>query len=242
MYEFNSIQEALNYIFEDKNITIINIPGSPHPWFIVDEIRNVLEYAKNNNTEFTRNLNFRDEVLAVLNIHDLRDLEGHTMNDGVTSRLCDINLYRPTIMIISLPGLFELLVKSRMPKAKEFQHWLYFIVLPTLYHNPQLVNQINDLNKELADLKFALQNVTKMGTEYQIETYRLRRNYNDLADKHNNLVNGYNTLSGTNRFISNKYAKLEEDYSKLQDVCDNLLEQLPSDMNQEEDYVYTLSV
>jgi len=52
---------VLSYIFEDKNITIINIPGTPHPWFIVDEIRNALGYIRN-------------EVLGVLNIHELRIL------------------------------------------------------------------------------------------------------------------------------------------------------------------------
>ena len=124
---------------------------------------------------FTKNLNFKDEVTAVLNIQNLRILGSHNMNDMVSSYLSNISVHRPTIMIISLPGLFELLVKSRMPKAKEFQHWLYFIVLPTLYHNPQLVNQINDLNKQIDNLKISLNGSRFVANGFRNECIDLRK-------------------------------------------------------------------
>ena len=190
MYEFNSIQEALNYIFEDNNITVINIPSSLHPWFVVDEIRNALGYVKDN-TEFTRNLKFRDEVVAVLNIRELRIIGSHPMNDGVTSYLSDISINRPTIMIISLPGLFEAIVRSRMPKAEVFQHWLYFVVLPTLYHNHQLIQQINDLN---ASLKNAI---------WKTNAYR-----NECID-----------LRKENRSLNKQMKEDDEHFYNLVDIC-----------------------
>ena len=140
MHEFNSIQEVLNQLFEDMNINVINIPGSPYPWFIVDEIRKALGYVRDN-FDFTKNLNFRDQVIAVLNLSNITQIN-NPMNHGLMNYIKSLSPKARNFMIISLPGLFELLLKSRMPKAKELQHWLYFTVLPTLYHfNQQQLNK-----------------------------------------------------------------------------------------------------
>ena len=156
------------------------------------------------------------------------------MNDGVSDFIDNRHPEARRFMIISLPGLFEAIVRSRMPKAEVFQHWLYFVVLPTLYHNPQLVKQIDDL-------KFKLQSSNRMGTTYQQESYRLRRNYNNLANKHNELVNNYNTMQTINGSIGRKYYQLKEDYANLQNAYDELANGTDY-ISKDENYVYNLSV
>ena len=179
MVNFESVQSALDFIFEGKHLTAISIPNSQYPWFFVDEIRNILEFKKDN-YEFTKNLNFRDQVIAILNLSNLQQI-GYPTNDGVSDYLANRHPEARSFMIISEPGLYELLVRSHMPKALVFQQWLFFTVLPTLRANPQLVQQVHDLSYEL-------DNSRSMASMYHDESIDLRKRYNKANDQINMLL------------------------------------------------------
>ena len=210
MVNFESVQSALDFIFEGKQLTAISIPNSQYPWFFVDEIRNILE-VKDDNYNFTRNLNFRDQVIAVLdlsNIEKIRDLSIKQVSDYLANRHPEARRF----MIISEPGLYELLVRSRMPKALAFQQWLFFTVLPTLRANPELVQQINDLSKQVDDLTFTKDSLSKMAIGYRDESIRQRKIARDLRK--------YNDKAKI------MYQNLQDSYDHLQDLLSD-----PSDLS-----------
>ena len=177
MINFESVQQALGYIFDNKPLIVINIPNSKYNWCLVDEIRNILE-VNVDNYDLTKRLEFRDQVIAVLNLSYLRENKTLLTNCQVCSYLSQLAVNTPTVMIISEPGLYELLVRSRMPKAKPFREWLFFTVLPTLRANPDLVQQINDLSYEL-------DNSRSMCNLYREEAIDLRKRYNNMVRKFN---------------------------------------------------------
>ena len=106
MINFTSMQQALDFMFDGKKLSVVYLPNDSYRWYFVDEIRNILEFKKDN-YEFTKNLIFRDRTIATLNLTNADILRYH-MNDGVSSDWANGGGIR-RFMIISEPGLFELL-------------------------------------------------------------------------------------------------------------------------------------
>ena len=124
-------------------------------------------------------MDYRDEYLAVL-----------TLPEMPANLACD-NLSQANnsaghggirqFMIVSLPGLFELLrhiSAKTSPRIGDFWYWMNNIVLPTLYYNPQLVEQVHDLSYEL-------DNSRSMCNLYREEAIDLRKRYNNMVRKFN---------------------------------------------------------
>jgi len=98
-------------------------------------------------------MDHRDEYIAVLVIsNDSVNLTGTSEKDDYTP-----NKYSPTVMIISLPGIFELLRHIRATennRVAEFWYWINNTILPQLY-NPQIVQELNRLQNDIdINLKF----------------------------------------------------------------------------------------
>ena len=154
MIQFDSILQAFNYVFENKKITTLSMPGSIFPWFYADEIREAIGF-NNDNTHMTRYMDHQDEYIAILSIsneiiNQTTPLE--TPNLGVSS----LHGGARQIMLISLPGIFELLRHIRATennKVGEFWYWINNVILPTLYYNPQIVQELNRLQTENIELQ-----------------------------------------------------------------------------------------
>ena len=95
----DSIQQAVGYIFDNKPITIINLPNSSYPWFIADEIRNALEYELNN-SHMIRSLRFKDETVATLSIQAFRAIGAQSTNEVLCSYLQGLALNRNSTFTI----------------------------------------------------------------------------------------------------------------------------------------------
>src|SRR5436190_20145922 len=77
---------------------------------------------------------------------------------------------QPHTVFINEPGIYRLIMRSRMKKAIEFQDWIYEIVIPSIRktgeyklqkqlkslkkQNNNLQNNNNNLEKEIDQLKF----------------------------------------------------------------------------------------
>lgn len=161
-HNFNSIQEALNYIFDGYNVDTINIcdiNGTPQPWFIADQIRLALDYKGGGNYDMLKYLSARDRWVKVYNISDgkIYNSEDYSLSSSesdVETLNVDTSKFPPSLinyinsksskarkfLLVSLPGVFELIFRSRSPKAKELSTWLCEIASPMLFNNPKLVH------------------------------------------------------------------------------------------------------
>lgn len=179
MIQFDSILQAFDYMFDGKKITTLNIPGSAFPWFYVDQIREAIGY-KNDNHDMVKRMDHRDEYIAVLAVSDVPEKQSGTSEGNNYTP----NKYSPTIMIVSLPGIFELLRHMRASennRVAEFWYWINNTILLQMYYNPQIVQELNRLQDETTklkkklDSKIMIQNVDK--TRYPYCDYEAIKQY-----------------------------------------------------------------
>nr|DAL88346.1 MAG TPA: repressor domain protein [Caudoviricetes sp.] len=111
------------------------------PWFVAKDVCDILEISNN-----------RDAI------SQLDDDEKNTVviSDGIPGN--------PNKTIISEPGLYKLIMRSRKPEAKTFQRWVTHEVLPTIrkhgiYATETTIDQI------LADPDFGIRLLTDLKNE-----------------------------------------------------------------------------
>ena len=151
MIQFDSVLQAFDYMFGDNKITKLSMPGSIYPWFYVDEIRKAIGYNSDNN-QLTRYMDHRDEYLAVLHVSELPV----NLTEGSKCINNGLNKHTSSVMIISLPGVFELLRHIRASennRVGEFWYWMNNTILPQLYYNPQIIQELNRLQAEKIELQ-----------------------------------------------------------------------------------------
>jgi len=93
--------------FNGNGIKVLMIDGDP--WFIAQEICNILELGN---------------VSKACNPLKPREKNTITLSDGMAGN--------PTTLIISESGLYRLTMKSRKPQAEPFQDWVCEEVLPSI--------------------------------------------------------------------------------------------------------------
>ena len=113
------------------------------PWFIAKDACDILGLG--NSRKATAELD-PDEKNTV------------TIGDGIPGN--------PNKTIISEPGLYRLVMKSRKPEAKEFQRWVTHEVLPSIRKHGAYMTQ-QTLDKALTSPDFLIQLATKLKEEQE---------------------------------------------------------------------------
>ena len=111
------------------------------PWFVAKDVCDILEISNN-----------RDAISQL----DSDEKNTVVISDGIPGN--------PNKTIISEPGLYKLIMRSRKPEAREFQRWVTHEVLPTIrkhgiYATETTIDQI------LADPDFGIRLLTDLKEE-----------------------------------------------------------------------------
>ena len=101
--------------FEGTNFTIIT-DENENPWMIGKELTDYLEIKSAGNA--LRKIADEDKQYMVF---DHLKSKGHGRGGDNGKRI-----------IVSEPGIYQLIMKSRKPEAKKFKHWHYHDVLPSI--------------------------------------------------------------------------------------------------------------
>ena len=113
------------------------------PWFVAKDVCDILEIR--NNRDAISQLDIDEKNIVVI-------------SDGIPGN--------PNKTIISEPGLYRLIMRSRKPEAKEFQRWVTHEVLPSIRKHGAYISQ-QTLNKALASPDFLIQLATKLKEEQE---------------------------------------------------------------------------
>ena len=116
------------------------------PWFLAKDVCDILEIRTNN----LRATLEPDEISESSNDYSI-DI---AKNGGKAP------------LIISEPGLYRLVMKSRKPEAKEFQRWVTHEVLPSIRRHGAYMTQ-QTLDKALTSPDFLIQLATKLKEEQE---------------------------------------------------------------------------
>ena len=111
------------------------------PWFVAKDVCNILEISNN-----------RDAISQL----DNDEKNTVVISDGIPGN--------PNKTIISEPGLYKLIMRSRKPEAKDFQRWVTHEVLPSIrkhgiYATESTIDQI------LANPDFGIRLLTSLKEE-----------------------------------------------------------------------------
>ena len=121
--------------------TLIDEAGEP--WFVAKDVCDILGIDTNH----------LGESLDSDEMNTLRITEGNTRGN-------------PNKTIISEPGLYRLVMKSRKSEAKEFQRWVTHEVLPSIRKYGAYMTQ-QTLDKALTSPDFLIQLATKLKEEQE---------------------------------------------------------------------------
>lgn len=116
------------------------------PWFVAKDVCDILELG----TEHLRRDLDEDEVTEATNLPNWQV----GSNGGRVP------------LIISEPGLYKLVMRSRKPEAKEFQRWVTHEVLPSIRKHGAYMTQ-QTLDKALTNPDFLIQLATKLKEEQE---------------------------------------------------------------------------
>lgn len=103
-------------IFENKKFgSVRTVMIDDDPWFVGKDVAEALGYERPTKA-----------------IQDHVDIEDKKMIDGKTQSQIGIELGQRGGWLISEPGVYCLIVLSKLPEAKEFKHWVTHDVLPSI--------------------------------------------------------------------------------------------------------------
>lgn len=131
-------------IFNFNNATLRTLTDeNGEPWFVAKDVCDIL--GLENSRKATAELD-PDEKNTV------------TIKDGIPGN--------PNKTIISEPGLYTLIIRSRKPEAHEFKRWVTHEVLPTIRKHGAYMTQ-QTLDKALTNPDLLIQLATKLKEEQE---------------------------------------------------------------------------
>lgn len=134
--------EIQRFDFKGESLrALTNMAGEP--WFVAKDVCDIL----GTDTRDLHKILESDEITNVDSIHIAQ-------NGGKAP------------LIISEPGLYRLVMKSRKPEAKEFQRWVTHEVLPSIRKHGAYMTQ-QTLDKALTSPDFLIQLATKLKEEQE---------------------------------------------------------------------------
>lgn len=113
------------------------------PWFVAKDVCDILEISNN-----------RDAISQL----DSDEKNTVVIPDGIPGN--------PNKTIISEPGLYKLIMRSRKPEAREFQRWVTHEVLPSIREHGAYMTQ-QTLDKALTSPDFLIQLATRLKEEQE---------------------------------------------------------------------------
>lgn len=134
--------EIQRFEFKGESLrALTNMAGEP--WFVLKDCMSILDLG--NPTETVKM--FDDDEFS-------------------TTEVIDSIGRRQQAYIISEPGLYRLVMRSRKPEAKEFQRWVTHEVLPSIRKHGAYMTQ-QTLDKALTSPDFLIQLATKLKEEQE---------------------------------------------------------------------------
>lgn len=120
----------------DIDINVYEIDGKQ--WFIGKEVTDVLEY-KDSSQAIRKSVSEHSRRKCYV---ETIEITGNCLSDVSEKRTVKNNM-----MMLSVSGFYQLVLKSNKDKAVEFQEWVCDEVLPSLQNNGYVIDEKN-INKE----------------------------------------------------------------------------------------------
>lgn len=126
-------------IFENKEFgKLRTVEMNKEPWFVGKDVAEMLGYS-NTKDALAKHVDREDK--KILKGSDLRPIENHIPKSALPVNFCYADIPNRGWTIINESGLYSLVISSKLPKAKQFKHWVTSDVLPTIRKNGMYMSQ-----------------------------------------------------------------------------------------------------
>lgn len=132
-------------IFENPEFgTIRTVEINKEPWFVGKDVAEALGYK---NTKDAIGNHVDDFDKRIFQRSKNATLENHLPKDVFPVNFVDATIPNRGLTVINESGLYSLILSSKMPKAKEFKHWVTSEVLPAIrkhggYLSPEKIEEV----------------------------------------------------------------------------------------------------
>lgn len=176
-------------IFENAEfgrMRIIIIDGEP--WFAGKDAAEALGYK---NTKDVLINHVENEDKRIIQRSEISTFENHIPKSALPVNFVAADIPNRGLTIINESGLYSLILSSKLPKAKEFKHWITSEVIPSIrkhgvYAVKELVNDPDFLIKVLIELK--TEQTKNKEFECEIERLKPSADYTDVILNNKSLV------------------------------------------------------
>lgn len=158
-------------IFDNKNVRILGT--CDQPWFIAKDIAEILGY--------------KDTKKAVKK--HVRDKNKKSLSDE-GGRIAPLRIH-PDSILINEVGLYSLILKSKLPKAQEFEDWVTSDVLPSL-RKKGTYTLSEEKQEEFKQFNLKLKEAEEHNKRLQLECDRIKETNNVLEKKNKKLTQTIN--------------------------------------------------
>ena len=180
-------------VFENEEFGAIrSVMIDEEPWFVGKDVADALGYV-NSSKAVSSHVDEEDRRKEMIG--------AHSRNGNVVTETT----------LINESGLYSLILSSRLPRAKEFKHWVTAEVLPTIrkkgYYVSQSANPTSTADIPLTREELALYftHFVNVGTDFITAVDKrldvmeknftlMREGYDDLRDGYSSLHDGYQTV------------------------------------------------
>jgi len=154
------VQEFLQN-FENNKYKVRVIFINREAWFVARDVAISLEY-KSPKDAVSDNVDTEDQM--ILTAKQLQQMASESKIDFFTT--LEINSPRG-LKLINESGLYSLILRSHLPEAKKFKHWVTSEVLPSIrkygyYVNPAAPKEFFSPFQKYNELKFLIENCTDL--------------------------------------------------------------------------------
>ena len=155
----NTIETFTNKTLGDVRV----VKNGSGEWFVAKDVCNILEIG--NPTQALTRLDDDEKMTLISN-------ESHSGQRGGAQMMAVVNEY----------GLWQLVLGSRKPQAKEFKRWLTHEVIPAIRKNGGYIDgQEYVPAEEKAKLEDEVRTLHQMAKDYQYQTTRLQEKVDTLS-------------------------------------------------------------
>ena len=137
------------------------------------KVKNDIYFHGNEVAKYLEYSNYRSAIYTIVNnedkvtFHYLRNVLG----------VCETHTaeFQPETAFINQDGLFDLVIKSRMPLALQFRKWLYREVIPSILNTGSYVSMelVDQLKKENTELQIQINEAKKNPYMNKVQSNRL---------------------------------------------------------------------
>lgn len=149
-------------IFKNEQFGQVRILDiNSEPWFVGKDVAMILGYR---NTKDALITHIDNEDRQIIKRSENTTIDNHIPKSALPVNFVNADIPNRGLTVINESGLYSLILSSKLPKAKEFKHWVTSEILPTIRKHGAYMTA-DTIDKVLQDPDFGIRLLSELKSE-----------------------------------------------------------------------------